>query len=201
MKRLLYLLLLILVSQSPLRAQPCVQSDIKDKKQKKILSQFIAECEASGFLKPQLGIIHLTEWIDQQGQLNWQIWAQTNWKQYSHIAPYYGRCTDCLAPTGWTRIANRIILRYQQSGERDTLSLAQASCLKQLLGGAVRFVPPPIGEQPTPLRDSQGRPVLDQDGKPMMNQARKDIILGNGGGNNTHITFKKDGSVAKGLSL
>ncbi|WP_041258274.1 hypothetical protein [Fibrella aestuarina] len=63
-------------------AQPCSRLDFQDRKQINVLKRFIRECKATGFLKPDSGLIHLSEWIDTDGQINWQVWAQTNWKQY-----------------------------------------------------------------------------------------------------------------------
>ena len=102
---------------------------------------------------------------------------------------------------GWTKVANRLVIRYYNLDRSDTLTKAESSCLQTLLRGHVTILPaltPPPKE--VPETDRQGQPILDKEGKPKM-RPYYPTAYGGGGGNNTHITFKKDGSIEKGLSL
>lgn len=74
MVRLLIICLLALFYWLPLNAQPCERFDIQAKQQK-VLKRFIRECESKGFLTPDSGYIYLSEWVDSQGQINWQVAA------------------------------------------------------------------------------------------------------------------------------
>lgn len=201
MMRVFILFLFVIQGWLPTAGQPCVRNDFTDKRQRNLISQFIKECEQRGFLTSKLGFIHLAEWTDQKGQLNWQMWAKTSWRQFAPYSTYKHQCTDCLAPFGWTKISGHLIIRYKDPSKSDTLTSEQASCLRQLLTGSVTFESPPAPHVPAPIKDSQGQPILGRDGKPIMTTGRDVIILGNGGGNNTHVTFKEDGSIEKGLSL
>lgn len=71
-----------------------------------------------------------------------------------------------------------------------------------MLAGSVVILPP-LAPPPkeVPDTDPKGRPILDKNGKPKMREFAWNVSAGGGGGNNTHITFKKDGSIMKGLSL
>lgn len=201
MVRLAFMFLLTAVSWLPVVAQPCERADFQDEKQLRVLKRFIRECEAKGFLKSDFGIIYLSEWVDCQGQTNWQVWSQTTWQQYPWIAPFRSHCTDCIAPIGWTKVANRLVIRYN-SDRSDTLTKAESSCLQKILTDHVTILPPLVPPpKEVPRLDAQGQPVLDKDGKPRMRPYYPDVSTGGGRGHNTHITFKKDGSITKGLSL
>ena len=196
-----FILLLLFVSCLPLNAQPCKRLNIENKKQQRVLKRFIRQCESKGFLTPDSGYIYLFEWVDSEGQTNWQVSARKKWRKYSPIAPFRGHCIDCLAPTGWTNVSNRLVLCYN-ADHSDTLTKAESDCVQALLTPRVTIVPP--GAPPPKevvRRDAQGQPILDKEGRVIMQPFYPDVSAGGGGGNNTHITFKKDGSIEKGLSL
>jgi len=185
----------------PVNAQPCKRLAIQSKQQQKVLKRFIHECESKGFFTPDSGYIYLSEWVDSEGQTNWQVSARKKWRKYSTIAPFHGHCTDCLTPVGWTKVTDRLVLRYN-ADRRDTLTKAESGCLQKLLAPYVTIVPP-MAPPPKEVvrRDSRGQPILDKEGRVLMQPYYPDVHAGSGGGNNTHITFKKDGSVEKRLSL
>ncbi|SFF34493.1 hypothetical protein [Spirosoma endophyticum] len=200
--RLAGLILVALLEWSTSRAQPCERLDIQGKKQQKSLKRFIHECNLKGFLTPDSGYIYLSEWIDKQGQLNWQVAALRNWQPYPWIAPFLDHCNQCIAPVGWTKVANRLIVRYRYDQSSDTLTKAQSTCLQNIVANYVTILPallvPP---KMVPVLDPKGQPILDKEGKPKMQKYMWNTYGGNNGGHNTHITFKKDGSIEKGLSL
>jgi hypothetical protein len=201
MVRLLVIFLLMSFHWLPGNAQPCERLDIQSKKQQKVLKRFIRECKSKGFLTPDSGIIHLSEWVDSQGQINWQISAPKKWRKYDTIAPFRGHCTDCLAPVGWTNVSNKLVLRYN-ADRSDTLTKAESGCLQELLASHVIIIlpvaPPP---KERIRRDAHGQPILHKEGRVIMQPLYPDVSAGGGGSNNTHITFKKDGLVKKKLSL
>ena len=200
--RLAGLILIALLRCSLSTAQPCERLDIKDKKQQKILHRFIHECKRKGFLAPKLGYIQLTEWLDEQGQLQWQVAALKEWQSYSWIDPFLQHCTQCIAPVGWTKVDNRLVVRYRLDRPSDTLTKAQSSCLLNIVTNhATIFSSRPIPPKEVVRKDAYGQPILDKAGKPIMQPYFGTITAGNGGGNNTHIIFKTDGSIEKGLSL
>lgn len=200
MKRLFYTLLLTVVSCLSLVAQPCTQLDIQDKKQQKALKRFVRDCEAKGFLKPDSGLIHLTEWVDSENQTNWQVWAQTTWKQYPTIAPFKGHCTDCLTPVGWTKVSKRLVLLYK-GNRSDTLTTDESNCLRKIVANYATVLLLALPPKEVPMVDANGRPFLDKEGKPKMRPFLWPGTAGGGGGHNTHMIFKKNGSIEKGLSL
>ncbi|GAB2529463.1 hypothetical protein [Spirosoma aerophilum] len=173
---------------------------MRTKKRQRILKQFIRECEQKGLLKPDYGLIHSAESVNEQGQTTWQMWAQTQFEEYIWIAPFQGHCTDCIAPIAWTRISNHLVLRYDHS-HRDTLTKDESKCLREILRGHVALnsplAPPP---KQVPELDPQGRPVLDKYGKPKMWEYSWPIGSTKNS-TNTIITFIKDGSFQKGLAL
>lgn len=142
MAQLLLGFLFVFLGFLPVSAQPCERLDIQDKKQQKVLMCFIRECKSKGFLTPDSGYIYLSEWTDLQGQTNWQMAALKKWRNYNPIAPFHGHCIDCLAPTGWTKVDNRLVLRYN-ADHRDTLTKAESDCLQKILAPHVTIVPPP----------------------------------------------------------
>ena len=202
MLRLAFLFLLTVVGWLPVLAQPCNRVDIQDKKQLKVLKRFIRECEAKGFLKPDSGMISVSEWVDQQDQINWHLAARLSWQPYPWIGPFRGHCTDCIAPIGWTKVANRLVIRHNRDGREDTLTKAQSSCLQTILAGHVTILPPlALPPKEVLRRDAQGRLVLDKEGKPQMIPYYPNVAAGSSGGHDTQVVFKKDGSIKKGLSL
>jgi hypothetical protein len=200
--RLVILISLAILTWTIGTAQPCQRLDIPAKNQQKILKRFIRQCKRKGFMTADSGYIYLGEWVDKEGQLNWQVAAIRHWQPYPWIAPFSSHCNQCIAPVGWTKVANRLVLRYRYDVPDHTLTRVETNCLQQLLAPYARILPPlPIPPKMVPWLDAQGRPILNKDGKPKMREYYPPVTAGSSGGNNSHITFKKDGSVEQGLSL
>jgi hypothetical protein len=166
---LAYVLSLGLLLQNP--AQPCHKVDVvHTAAQKQALKQFIAECHQQGLIFQGKGIIKMTVYQDAEGQPNWWLSAMED-DQYKDN------------PTlTYSKFAGELILVYQGDSTPQLTDKAQVnSCLEAIINNRVKRRPEAqYVEEPGPNGTTRKTRVM--------------TMKGGGLGNDTHFTFKPDGT-------
>ena len=180
--------LITFLNVSFVHSQPCKQIDIKSRKERRAIKQYVRFCKSQGLFKTDSGVIQITEWKDELSQKNWDISVLTRYYELTQV------------PMGWAKVSDKIILYYVRP-INTKLTADESICLEHIIKPYVKKLPPlPPDPKEVPDTDRNGKPRFDKDGKPLMRNFMRNITSG-GNGTFSHITFKKNGSVIKQIYL